>query len=257
MIGGVATLLYFTMFVLLLLLVKFHQQDESSAEGGVMINFGNVDEAAPGADMALNDEISDALQQEQQVRDVERDEEWMTQDFEDAPAMKKEAEKRVEKQKEEKVTPQPKPNQQPPAEKPREVNRRALFPGRTVGSTTEHDGTENGIGNQGNPEGGVDGNFGEMGTGIGGQASLSGRTLASALPRPDYGIQEEGRVVVDILVDRNGRVTSAAYRPSGSTTNNTILVDAALKAARNARFSVDDGAPISQHGTITYNFRMQ
>ena len=55
MIGGVATLLYFIVLVLLFLLVKFHQQEVTAAEGGLMINFGNVDEAAPGADMALND----------------------------------------------------------------------------------------------------------------------------------------------------------------------------------------------------------
>ena len=53
-IGGVATLLYFIVLVLLFLLVKFHQQEVTAAEGGLMINFGNVDEAAPGADMALN-----------------------------------------------------------------------------------------------------------------------------------------------------------------------------------------------------------
>lgn len=48
-IGGVATLLYFIVLVLLFLLVKFHQQEVTAAEGGLMINFGNVDEAAPGA----------------------------------------------------------------------------------------------------------------------------------------------------------------------------------------------------------------
>ena len=69
-IGGVATLLYFIVLVLLFLLVKFHQQEVTAAEGGLMINFGNVDEAAPGADMALNDEIADARQQEQMcIRD--------------------------------------------------------------------------------------------------------------------------------------------------------------------------------------------
>ena len=101
--------------------------------------------------MALNDEIADARQQEQQTPKVESEEEQMTQDFEEAPAIKKEAKKKVEKPKEEKkVTPQPKPNPQPPAEKPREVNRKALFPGRTAGSTAASDGTGKGAGNQGN-----------------------------------------------------------------------------------------------------------
>ena len=96
---------------------------------------GGVGGAARGADMALNDEIADARQQEQQTPKVESEEEQMTQDFEEAPAIKQEANRKVEKPKTEKKTPQPKPNPQPPAEKPREVNRRALFPGRTAGST--------------------------------------------------------------------------------------------------------------------------
>lgn len=85
--------LYFIVLVLLFLLVKFHQQEVTAAEGGLMINFGNVDEAAPGADMALNDEIADARQQEQQTPKVESEEEQMTQDFEEAPAIKKRGEK--------------------------------------------------------------------------------------------------------------------------------------------------------------------
>ena len=268
-IGGVATVLYFVVLILLFLLVQFRQEVPDPAEGGLMINFGNVDEAAPGADMALNDEIADARQQEQQTPKVESEEEQMTQDFEEAPVIKQEAKRKVEKPKTENKTPQPKPNPQPPAEKPREVNRRALFPGRTAGSTAASDGTGKGTGNQGNLAGTANGSFDGSGTGTGGtgpgngapgtggQASLSGRTLAGALPRPDYGARDEGRVVVEITVDRNGRVTSASYRSSGSTTNNSTLVAAALRAARNARFNVDDNAPLSQRGTITYNFRMQ
>ena len=65
------------------------------------------------------------------------------------------------------------------------------------------------------------------------------------------------RFVIEIVVDQQGRVTSAAYRAKGSTTQNSVLVNAALKAARGARFNVDESAPLSQTGTITYNFRMQ
>lgn len=94
-----------------------------------MINFGNVDEAAPGADMALNDEIADARQQEQQTPKVESEEEQMTQDFEEAPAIKKEAKKKVENPKKRRKSLR---NPSPTAaagRKPREVNRKALFPG--------------------------------------------------------------------------------------------------------------------------------
>ena len=65
------------------------------------------------------------------------------------------------------------------------------------------------------------------------------------------------RFVIEIVVDQQGRVTSAAYRAKGSTTQNSVLVNAALRAARGARFNVDESAPLSQTGTITYNFRMQ
>ena len=65
------------------------------------------------------------------------------------------------------------------------------------------------------------------------------------------------RFVIEIVVDQQGRVTSAAYRAKGSTTQNNVLVNAALRAARGARFNVDESAPLSQTGTITYNFRMQ
>lgn len=90
-----------------------------------------------------------------------------------------------------------------------------------------------------------------------GGASLAGRSLQAALPRPDYGAREEGRVVIEIMVDRQGRVTDATYRSSGSTTQNSTLINAALRAARQARFNEDENAAISQRGTITYNFRMQ
>lgn len=90
-----------------------------------------------------------------------------------------------------------------------------------------------------------------------GSASLAGRSLQAALPRPEYGAREEGRVVIEITVDRQGRVTDATYRSSGSTTQNSTLINAALRAARQARFNEDENAAISQRGTITYNFRMQ
>ena len=69
--------------------------------------------------------------------------------------------------------------------------------------------------------------------------------------------RDQGRVIIEIVVDQQGKVTSASYRSKGSTTQNSSLVNSALRAARQARFNVDENAPLSQRGTITYNFRMQ
>ena len=143
-------------------------------------------------------------------------------------------------------------------EKPREVNRKALFPGRTEGSKATSEGTGTGAGNQGNLAGTPEGSHEGTGTGTGGNsASLSGRSLVGMLPKPDYSAKDQGRVVIEIMVDQQGKVTAATYRSKGSTTQNSSLVNSALQAARRAQFNVDENAPVSQSGTITYNFRMQ
>ncbi len=84
---------------------------------------------------------------------------------------------------------------------------------------------------------------------------LQGRGLAGALPHPDYPGSKSGKVVVRVTVDSSGKVTSAAYEPSGSTTNDPDLVAAAIAAARRARFT--ESRAVVQGGTITYLFRME
>ena len=64
-----------------------------------------------------------------------------------------------------------------------------------------------------------------------------------------------GKVVVDVTVDASGRVTYASYRAQGSTTNSKRLVDAAVEAARKARFSSSES--LMQTGTITYVFTLE
>ena len=245
-IGAAATFAYAALVLLLLLLVRFTLAEPPDTGEGLMINFGNVTEAAPGEDLAMNDEAADAPQQTQAPSEAQPDEqEQMTQQTdEDVPVVKEEK----------------KPEKKPKKEQvqAREVNRKALFPGRTEGGSSRSEGTGTGTGNQGDLAGTPEGSHEGTGTGTdGNSASLSGRSLVGGLPSPDYRAKDQGRVVIEIVVDQQGRVTSAAYRAKGSTTQNSVLVNAALKAARGARFNVDESAPLSQTGTITYNFRMQ
>ena len=58
-----------------------------------------------------------------------------------------------------------------------------------------------------------------------------------------------------VTVDASGRVTYASYRAQGSTTNSKRLVDAAVEAARKARFSSSES--LMQTGTITYVFTLE
>ena len=126
------------------------------------------------------------------------------------------------------------------------------------GSTSKGEGITYGPGNQGDPNGqpGVKRYGPGGGTGNGVSYNLSGRS-ARSMPKPAYPGNEGGIVVVEVTVDKLGKVTAVRGGIFGSTSSDPDLVDAATKAARAARFNVDDNAPAFQKGTITYHFVLQ
>lgn len=95
--------------------------------------------------------------------------------------------------------------------------------------------------------------------GMGGYGSfdLSGRSLAGngELPRPEYNVQDEGRVVVNITVNPEGRVISTSINQRTNTVNPSLR-QAALKAAAKAQFNAVGGVN-NQMGTITYYFKLK
>ena len=111
-----------------------------------------------------------------------------------------------------------------------------------------------GTGIQGSPTG--NSNAGKS-TGVGGVGSwdLNGRSLTGSLPVPVYNVQDEGRVVVTIVVNPAGRVISTSINKRTNTMS-TALRRAAEEAARKARFNVVDGVN-NQSGTITYYFKLR
>jgi TonB family protein len=149
---------------------------------------------------------------------------------------------------------QQQPSEQPPPEEPRpQVDPRALFPGsdqRTT--TTQSQGTTGQPGSQGSPTGAPGGSGDGVGQG-GVSYDLSGRR-PNLLPMPEYQSQATGRVVVNITVDRQGRVIRAAAGARNTTTTDATLWRLAEDAARRARFDVKLDAAEEQTGTITYNF---
>ena len=88
-------------------------------------------------------------------------------------------------------------------------------------------------------------------------AHLKGRSVLGALPRPDYSVQDEGKVVVDIWVDNYGNVTKAIAGGQGTTVSNQALWAAARAAAMKAHFNQSADAPALQQGTITYIFKLK
>jgi len=208
----------------------------------------------------------------------------LTQNTEDAPSVKKadpeavkkklekiEADKiakeqleaeRVERRKEEAEKKKIAAEQQRESDiKNRTKNALANSQNRGTSSTSE--GIAGGTGNQGDPNGsinskvrGAGSGLGDKGTGTGDKGisySLQGRGF-QALPQPKYDYQGEGRVVVEVRVDRSGKVIQATPGTKGSTTLDEYLLRVAKEAALGARFEVKQDAPEIQTGTITYNF---
>lgn len=126
------------------------------------------------------------------------------------------------------------------------------------GSSSTSEGIAGGPGNQGDPNGqpGVKRYGPGGGTGNGPSYSLAGRT-ARSLPKPAYPGNEGGIVVVEVTVDKLGKVAAVRAGIFGSTSSDADLLEAATKAARAAKFNVDDNAPAFQKGTITYHFVLQ
>ena len=83
MVGTAATVVYAVVVLLLLLLVKFTITPPSDEGEGLLVDFGNIEEAAPGIDPAMNDQIAEEVQQQRPAEREQVDEEQLTQDFEE------------------------------------------------------------------------------------------------------------------------------------------------------------------------------
>jgi colicin import membrane protein len=139
----------------------------------------------------------------------------------------------------------------------------ALANSQNRGTTSTGEGIAGGEGNQGDPNGSINSKVrgtgsgtGTSGTGTGDKGisySLAGRGVL-ALPPPKYDYQEEGKVVVEVKVDRSGKVVQANPGGKGSNTLNPDLLRIAKEAAMKASFQVKQDAPAIQIGTITYTF---
>ncbi len=207
---------------------------------GILVDFGTTDTGSGDTDLANSQVDARPVSPQRQSRPEVP---VMTTDDPTAPAVV--AEQR----------PQTQPARQVEESVPqREVNQRALFPGRTEGSTATSQGTAGGVGNQGSEEGGPNGSDSAGGSGSSGISDVPGRYVIGNLPTPLYNSEEQGRVIIEIVVDRDGKVTSAIFKEVGSTTNDGRLVKAATDAARKARFTVKEDQEI-QKGTITYIFK--
>ena len=161
------------------------------------------------------------------------------------------------------TTPETKPDShgdvEVPAPKPEEpkLDPRASFPGMSKkdnNATTPHSASE---ASEGFKAGQPDGNTPEGKTEGSANAHVKGRNVVGSLPKPTYGTQMEGIVVVQVKVDQYGTVTEAIPGAEGTTVTDKTLWAAARTAALKAHFNQSADAPALQTGTITYIFKLR
>ncbi|MEN8225099.1 MAG: hypothetical protein ABFS05_07030 [Bacteroidota bacterium] len=239
-------------------------------EEGVEVNLGSSDQGMGQVQEQSPPPVQQpppSLPPPQSDPEPEPEEDIITQDVEEAPAIEEEKteEKEEEKQEEEVVKPEETPIEEvvqeaveepEPQPEPPKVNERALYKGK---SETEGDGSNQGItgqaGDQGKPDGTIDsGNYDGTGKGDEGiKFDLGGRG-ARNLIKPDYPSQELGVIVVTIRVDKNGNVKSAIAGARGTTISDARLHKLVVDAALRSKFEPDPNASdvTHQQGTITY-----
>ncbi len=279
--GIIGTSIIHIVLLVLLIVVAFTPPKPPEREEGILVNFG-TDETGIG----MIEPSPPPVQEEASTpppptaTKVQKDEALLTQNNEEAPEVKK-VDPEVEKKRLEKLEADRKIKEQIEIERKRkeqeELERKrieaeqkreadiknktrdALANSKNAGTTSTSEGDAGGAGNQGVPTGSVDSKNRGDGSGLGNQGvsyDLQGRGFQS-LPAPKYDYQGEGRVVVEVSVDRSGKVTQAIPGIKGSTTLDDYFLKVAKEAALKARFDQKADAPAVQKGTITYNFKLR
>ena len=238
-IAVAGTIVVHALAVLVLFLMAFRTPLPLPGEEGVEVDLGMMDQGM-GNIQPEKPAIPMASQPEQQQSKSKED--IATSNDEEAPALEKP--KNI------------KPKQEKPAEEPKpKVIDRALFKGNNSPQAGGSEGQTGQPGDQGKPNGlaGIKKYDGQGGKGNGTGYDLGGRG-AKSLHRPNDDFSEEGIVVVDIWVNRQGNVTRAEVATKGTTLINNDMRQKAKQAALRSTFAADPDAPEEQHGTITYTF---
>lgn len=274
--GIIGTLAFHVLVLLLLFLFKL-AVPEKQEEGGVPVMLGNTELAQGNSDPYTMTEVDIMPQPETSVPEPvqpepEVEQPMITQTDEPSIQVKEEKPKqekpKVEKPKKE----TPKKPVEKPAEKPKEkteAEKRAEAEKAAAEAAANKIagafGKGSQMGSKGNAasgsgvQGSTQGNASDGKThGVGGYGTfdLNGRSLGpGGLPVPVYNVQDEGRVVITIVVNPAGQVISTSINKRTNTVN-PALRKAAEEAARKARFNSVDGVN-NQSGTITYYFKLK
>ncbi len=231
-----------------------------AGEEGVLVNFGNVDEASGTFEPGNSGDNVSEVPVKPVVEPVPEShskptpptpQTAITQNLEQTAAIEAEKKKKEEAKRQAEAERKRKEEEQRRQQAISNQVAGAFGAGNTQSSGQ---GTGNGSGNQGSPQGNSS-QGANSGVGGYGDFSLSGRSLGpGGLPRPAYSIQEEGIIVIDITVDKNGNVILATIG-KGTNIDNSTMRQSALDAAKKAKFNTISGNE-NQSGKITYRYKL-
>lgn len=283
-----ATITTVLMVFLLILMFLFGMRYlDPPEESGIAVNFGTTatgsgnvqpkEALKPDAAPTQPEEEVEEPQETEPVTEEQPEttteaatEEVVTQDSEEAIAIKKAEE---EKRKAEEAEKAAKAEADRIAKEKREAQEKlereqaekrakldAMMNGvkNSDGNADGGDGDDKDKGDKGNPKGDpyAASYYGQPGSGTGGQggSGLNGRSRIYK-PKVESECQAEGRVVIAITVNNQGKVIDAK-RGSGTTAIKQCLIDTAIEAAYKFKWNSDANAPASQYGVIEFNFKL-
>lgn len=263
--------------LVLLLFVMGNTYMDPPEEYGVAINFGNSEvgsgEIQPTEPIKsrINEDVVKEEKQAEKVEEVTKPteasskaEDVMTSESAEAIAIKKakEAKAKADAKAKSDAELKEKLKKEAEAKKAKEEQDKkdkldALIGGvkNADGPTSDGEGPGDGPGDKGdldgNPYAPYDGTPGSGNGGVG--YGLNGRG------KPDYKIyegceNEYGRIMVDIVVDRSGKVIEATPGVRGSNNATTCLKEQARKIAMSYKWPANSKAPARQFGKVVVNF---
>jgi len=257
--GLIGTIVFHVLLFLLFLYVGLPYM-VPKPEQGITVNFGTSMEGSgeiqpETAGEPVNNPTQDPQPDPTPVEPtppVDAPEDVVTQDDTDAPE----------------VQATEKPNPEKPKEKPVEEPKEEPKPEQTISSklnnaldrfkqsSSQSGGSEGDDADKSGDKGQINGTKDSgayTGGGSGDGNYQLGNRKALSRPKPNYTCQEEGRVVIDIRVDRNGKTLKASVG-KGTTNTAECLTQQAIQAALKTKWQPNPDAPIEQIGKITYQF---
>ncbi|WP_422083581.1 energy transducer TonB [Ulvibacterium sp.] len=282
-----------TLLLSVLLLILFYiglTYMDPPIENGISVNFGTMDfgmgneqpkekirsepvdipEPPNEPEEVQETTVPEEVQEEEVVEKEPAAEEVLTQENEESIRIKKaqEAKRKADeaakkaKAEAERIA-REKREAEERAQKEREAKKKKLDEliggiNKSDGNASGSEGDDNRAGDKGSPEGDpyATSYYGSPGSGSGtGGYGLNGRSLVSK-GKEKQNCNQEGRVVVKIVVDRNGNVVSATPGVKGTTNNDPCLLDPARKTAFKHKWNLDSNAPSQQIGFVVVNFKL-